>query len=64
MFQFLKRKLHHPVIRPMNKDIHIIPFQIFWAFPCGSRYPLYLFCLIRIKKDAAAIPNATFNVAL
>ena len=32
-----------------------------WAFPCGSGYPLYLFCLYRTKKDAAAIPNATFK---
>ena len=29
-----------------------------WAFPSGSGYPLYLFCLHRAKKDAAAIPNA------
>ena len=30
----------------------------FRAFPFGSGYPLYLFCLYRTKKDAAAIPNA------
>ncbi len=30
---------------------------IFWAFPFRSRYPLYLFCLARTKKDAAAINN-------
>ena len=28
------------------------------AFPCGSHYSLYLFCLYRTKKDAAAIANA------
>ena len=35
-----------------------------WAFPSGSGYPLYLFCLHRAKKDAAAIPNAGFKIAL
>ena len=33
-----------------------------WAFPCGSHYPLYLFCLIRTKKDVAAIANATSDI--
>ena len=32
------------------------------AFPYGSRYTLYLFCLIRTKKDAAAIANATQEI--
>ena len=34
---------------------------VLWAFPYGSGYPLYLFCLYRTKKDAAAIPNAAFK---
>ena len=38
------------------------------AFPCGSHYSLYLFCLYRTKKDAAAIANAAlehlFNFAI
>ena len=40
-----------------------MPFY-FRAFPCGSRYPLYLFCLMRTKKDVAAIPNAAVNTFL
>ncbi len=32
--------------------------------PFGSGYPLYLFCPIRTKKDAAAIPYATSKVPL
>ena len=35
---------------------------VLWAFPYGSGYPLYLFCLYRTKKDAAAIPNAAFKI--
>ena len=31
------------------------------AFPCGSHYSLYLFCLYRTKKDAAAIANAALE---
>ena len=33
-----------------------------WAFPFGSRYPLYLFCLFKTKKDAAFIANAASNI--
>ena len=29
--------------------------------PFGSGSPLYLFCLYKTKKDAAAIPNAAFS---
>jgi hypothetical protein len=29
--------------------------------PFGPGYPLYLFCLFKTKKDAAAIPNAAFG---
>ena len=29
-----------------------------------SGSPLYLFCLYRTKKDAAAIPNAAFEIHL
>ena len=35
--------------------------DFFWAFPFRSRYPLYLFCLIRTKKDAAFIANAALK---
>ena len=30
-----------------NKQV--IPYD-FWALPCGSRYPLYLFCTFRQKR--------------
>ena len=33
------------------------------AFPFGSRYPLYLFCSLWAKKDAASIPNAAFKIS-
>ena len=43
---------------------HYLSILIFLrAFPFGSRYPLYLFCLIRTKKDAAFIANATLDGA-
>jgi len=35
--------------------------RLFRAFPFGSRYPLYLFCLFRTKKDAAFIANAALE---
>ena len=42
-----------------------MPFH-FRAFPCGLRYLPYLFCLIRTKKDAAAIDdiaNTAFKIS-
>jgi hypothetical protein len=32
--------------------------SIFWAFPCGPRYPLYLLLCCAPQKDAASIANA------
>ncbi|MCH2218313.1 MAG: hypothetical protein MK076_09630 [Flavobacteriales bacterium] len=50
-------------IDPIFKT-RIINGELLRAFPYGSRYPLYLFCLCRTKKDAAAIPNAALKTTV
>ena len=65
-YSYSKNKTHRKIVRMLKLRSFSYQFTDDYpkGVPFGSGYPLYLFCLFRTKKDAAAIPNATTKAHL